>query len=209
MGIDFADIDRDGHDDLLVVDMLSREHQRRLSQRGANGHDREHRSGYGGSGDIGAVPGMAGGYIGIDKYMRGTWDATNILNAPVAVVTNVELDHFGTYGSNAELAEAIDVLQQTLAALAGSDQETTRMRVHSALYRAHLRDGALRGAMRWGGAIAYTRYNPLMRWMLRRITAKNDDGQSTVSTDAFTITVRAPAPGAGPVPRTAPRLEYP
>jgi len=30
------------------------------------------------------------------------------LRPQVAVVTNVELDHFGTYGSNAELAEAID-----------------------------------------------------------------------------------------------------
>jgi len=31
-----------------------------------------------------------------------------VLRPRVAVVTNVELDHFGTYGSNAELAEAID-----------------------------------------------------------------------------------------------------
>jgi len=33
MGIDFADIDRDGHDDFLIVDMLSRQHQLRLTQR--------------------------------------------------------------------------------------------------------------------------------------------------------------------------------
>src|SRR5437667_5820771 len=32
MGIDFADINRDGHDDFLVVDMLSREHRRRITQ---------------------------------------------------------------------------------------------------------------------------------------------------------------------------------
>jgi hypothetical protein len=32
MGIDFADINRDGHDDFLVVDMLSREHRRRMTQ---------------------------------------------------------------------------------------------------------------------------------------------------------------------------------
>ncbi|MCI0535219.1 MAG: VCBS repeat-containing protein, partial [Verrucomicrobiales bacterium] len=32
MGIDFADINRDGYDDFLVVDMLSREHFRRLTQ---------------------------------------------------------------------------------------------------------------------------------------------------------------------------------
>jgi hypothetical protein len=32
MGIDFADVNRDGHDDFLVVDMLSREHPRRITQ---------------------------------------------------------------------------------------------------------------------------------------------------------------------------------
>ena len=32
MGIDFADVNRDGHDDFLVVDMLSREHRRRMTQ---------------------------------------------------------------------------------------------------------------------------------------------------------------------------------
>ena len=32
MGVDFADIDRDGYDDFFVVDMLSREHQRRKVQ---------------------------------------------------------------------------------------------------------------------------------------------------------------------------------
>ena len=33
MGVDFADINRDGHDDFVVVDMLSREHGRRFTQR--------------------------------------------------------------------------------------------------------------------------------------------------------------------------------
>ena len=33
MGVDFADLNRDGHDDFLVVDMLSREHLRRFTQR--------------------------------------------------------------------------------------------------------------------------------------------------------------------------------
>ncbi|MBL9129220.1 MAG: VCBS repeat-containing protein, partial [Verrucomicrobiales bacterium] len=32
MGVDFADIDRDGHDDVFVADMLSREHARRQVQ---------------------------------------------------------------------------------------------------------------------------------------------------------------------------------
>ncbi|MBX3747970.1 MAG: VCBS repeat-containing protein [Verrucomicrobiae bacterium] len=32
MGVDFADLDRDGHDDFLVVDMLSRDHARRQVQ---------------------------------------------------------------------------------------------------------------------------------------------------------------------------------
>lgn len=32
MGIDFADIDRDGHDDFIVVDMLSGEHAKRMTQ---------------------------------------------------------------------------------------------------------------------------------------------------------------------------------
>lgn len=34
MGIDFGDIDRDGHDDFIVMDMLSRNHERRLVQMG-------------------------------------------------------------------------------------------------------------------------------------------------------------------------------
>ena len=33
MGIDFADIDRDGYDDFLVVDMLSRQHRLKLTQK--------------------------------------------------------------------------------------------------------------------------------------------------------------------------------
>ncbi|MBM3835931.1 MAG: hypothetical protein FJ403_22240 [Verrucomicrobia bacterium] len=32
MGVDFADIDRDGHDDFIVVDMLGREHEKRMTQ---------------------------------------------------------------------------------------------------------------------------------------------------------------------------------
>jgi hypothetical protein len=34
MGIDVADIDRDGHDDILTVDMLSRSHEKRITQQG-------------------------------------------------------------------------------------------------------------------------------------------------------------------------------
>jgi hypothetical protein len=32
MGIDFADINRDGHDDFIVLDMLARDHWKRMSQ---------------------------------------------------------------------------------------------------------------------------------------------------------------------------------
>jgi len=32
MGVDFGDIDRDGHDDIIVVDMLAREHSKRVTQ---------------------------------------------------------------------------------------------------------------------------------------------------------------------------------
>jgi len=32
MGIDFADIDRDGHEDFIVLDMLGREHEKRMTQ---------------------------------------------------------------------------------------------------------------------------------------------------------------------------------
>jgi enediyne biosynthesis protein E4 len=34
MGVDVADIDRDGHDDIFMVDMLSRSHEKRLTQQG-------------------------------------------------------------------------------------------------------------------------------------------------------------------------------
>ena len=34
MGIDFADVDRDGHDDFVVMDMLSRSHEKRMVQMG-------------------------------------------------------------------------------------------------------------------------------------------------------------------------------
>src|SRR5262249_54469221 len=33
MGVDFADINRDGYDDIFIVDMLSRQHERRYRQR--------------------------------------------------------------------------------------------------------------------------------------------------------------------------------
>jgi hypothetical protein len=32
MGVDFGDLDRDGHDDIIVVDMLAREHAKRMTQ---------------------------------------------------------------------------------------------------------------------------------------------------------------------------------
>jgi hypothetical protein len=32
MGVDFADINRDGHDDFIVLDMLAREHEKRMTQ---------------------------------------------------------------------------------------------------------------------------------------------------------------------------------
>lgn len=39
MGVDFADLDRDGHDDFLVLDMLSRDHARRMRQRAMRGQN--------------------------------------------------------------------------------------------------------------------------------------------------------------------------
>src|SRR6266536_3694662 len=41
MGVDFADIDRDGHDDIIVVDMLAREHEKRMTQLVRDLPDRE------------------------------------------------------------------------------------------------------------------------------------------------------------------------
>lgn len=38
MAVDFADLNRDGHDDFLVLDMMSREHARRHRQRGSQIH---------------------------------------------------------------------------------------------------------------------------------------------------------------------------
>lgn len=54
MGVDIADIDRDGDDDILVLDMLSRDHRRRQVQTGS-----------------GKAP-MADGYSGRAQVMRNT-----------------------------------------------------------------------------------------------------------------------------------------
>jgi enediyne biosynthesis protein E4 len=56
MGVDVADIDRDGYDDIFVVDMLSREHKRRVVQLG----------------DRRANVGLPGTYENRPQYMRNT-----------------------------------------------------------------------------------------------------------------------------------------
>ena len=38
MAVDFSDIDRDGDSDFLLIDMLAREHQRRMRQAGSETH---------------------------------------------------------------------------------------------------------------------------------------------------------------------------
>ncbi len=56
MGVDVADLDRDGHDDIFVVDMLSREHARRMVQLG----------------DRRGVPSQPGVFTNRPQYLRNT-----------------------------------------------------------------------------------------------------------------------------------------
>lgn len=87
-------------------------------------------------GNYGEVLGLAGEY---DESLRVLGDAMR--EAQAHGYRSVELRNRHNIGEvliqQGNLSQAIAVLRQALAELAGSDQETTRMRVHSALYRAH------------------------------------------------------------------------
>ncbi|HEY0855438.1 MAG TPA: diguanylate cyclase [Albitalea sp.] len=98
-------------------------------------------------GNFGEVLGLAGEY---DESLRVLHDA--VREAQAHGYRAVELRNRHNIGEmlihQGKLADAIAVLQQTLAELDGSDQETTRMRVHSALYRAHKAAGEFEPALR-------------------------------------------------------------
>jgi len=87
-------------------------------------------------GNLGEVLGLAGEYGESHRVLEDT-----VRQAQANGYRAVELRSRHNIGEvliqQGRLTEAIAVLQQTLAELEGSDQETTRMRVHSALYRAH------------------------------------------------------------------------
>jgi len=87
-------------------------------------------------GNLGEVLGLAGEYEESHRVLQDT-----VQQARSHGYRAVELRSRHNIGEvliqQGRLTEAIAVLQQTLTELEGSDQETTRMRVHSALYRAH------------------------------------------------------------------------
>lgn len=76
MGVDVADIDRDGHDDFFVVDMLSREHARRSVQLG----------------DRRPVNSMPGDFLNRPQYMRNTlfWNRGDGTYAEIAAFAGLE-----------------------------------------------------------------------------------------------------------------------
>lgn len=87
-------------------------------------------------GNFGEVLGLAGEYDDAHRALEETVD-----EARRHGYRAVELRNRHNIGEvliqQGRFDEAIAVLTQTLIELQGSDQETTRMRVHSALYRAH------------------------------------------------------------------------
>ena len=76
MGVDVADLDRDGHDEFFVVDMLSREHARRMVQLG----------------DRHGVASQPGVFADRPQYMRNTlfWNRGDGTYAEVAAFAGLE-----------------------------------------------------------------------------------------------------------------------
>lgn len=97
-------------------------------------------------GNLGEVLGLAGAYEESHRVLDDT-----VQQAQRHGYRAVELRSRHNIGEvliqQGRLHEAIDLLTATLADLENSDQETTRMRVHSALYRAHKAAGDFEPAL--------------------------------------------------------------
>ena len=97
-------------------------------------------------GNVGEVLGLAGEYEEAHRLLEET-----VRDAKAHGYRAVELRTRHNIGEvliqQGRLAEAIEVLQRTLAELDQNDQESTRMRVHSALWRAHKAAGEFEPAL--------------------------------------------------------------
>jgi diguanylate cyclase (GGDEF)-like protein len=97
-------------------------------------------------GNLGEVLGLAGEYEESHRVLEET-----VRNAREHGYRAVELRSRHNIGEvlmqQGRFSEAIDVLRSTLDELVDNDQETTRMRVHSALYRAYKASGQFEPAL--------------------------------------------------------------